>query len=150
MKNIIVVIDRYPILRTGLVHFLKDELDDVWILGYENIEVFQQIHPYLKPDVIISGLSQCDQWTNQELILQTQGFYDLRTVIFYDETTDFSMVRHYFRLGVQHYLSKQSDLEELKTCIIEVLTVNHSGSQTSSQRPDVRNGYNQTFFSPNL
>nr|WP_295921687.1 hypothetical protein [uncultured Dyadobacter sp.] len=117
----IAIIDTFPIIRRGLVLFLNENLTGLDILESECIWEFSKSNPGLVPDVLVVSLSQKSFIANFDIIEFVKSSYDLRSVVFYDEETDFMRLREYFNIGVHNYVSKQSAPAELKKCILTVL-----------------------------
>lgn len=129
MKSTIAIIDRYPVLRQGLTLFLERLLDDVVIVSSDDFQSFLKDHAGLRPDILIVALGQREHESNVPLIMMVKQLFDLCRVIFYDERADFAMLADYVRMGVTNYLSKGSDVAELKRVVLEVLDGKYAVSQ---------------------
>ena len=117
----IALIDKHPILRTGLVFFLKDHFNEATILESDSITTFNESYKDQKPELIILGISQDSSANNLSFINLVKKKYPKSSIVLYDEKPGTSMVFHYLKAGVKGYLSKQNNLTELIDCITDVL-----------------------------
>jgi DNA-binding NarL/FixJ family response regulator len=120
---IIVVVDKHPVLRTGLALYLKDQISGLTLIGAETINSFKEVHPALQADLIIMGTNQAVNTGPGTLksLCQMKDWYRTSRVIVYDERPEPYMVLPYFRAGMNGYISKQTDVQELMDCIHVVL-----------------------------
>ncbi|WP_221390182.1 response regulator transcription factor [Dyadobacter sp. NIV53] len=119
----IAVIDKHPISRAGLVSFLNNRFKNVHIIESESITTFQKDFSDQNPDLIILGINQSANAININFItMESKGKKPFTGhVIVYDEKPNFSMITHYLKAGLRGYLTKQNSLDEIETCILEVL-----------------------------
>jgi DNA-binding NarL/FixJ family response regulator len=117
----IAIIDQFPVLRMGMALFLVDQFKSFTLIESDSLLSFHDSNPDANPDVIVLALSQESGLANLQLIYMANRWYDLKKVIFYDEATDYQMMPSYYKLGAYNYLSKQSNLRELKACIDQIL-----------------------------
>ena len=117
----IVLIDKHPILRTGLAFFLKDHFNEATILESDSVTTFHESYRDQKPDLIILGISQDSTGNNLSFINIVKKKYPKASIVLYDEKPGTSMVFHYLKAGIKGYLSKQNNLTELIDCISDVL-----------------------------
>ncbi|WP_221393266.1 response regulator transcription factor [Dyadobacter sp. NIV53] len=117
----IALIDKHPILRTGLVFFIKDHFTEATILESDSIVTFYESYRDQKPDLIILGISQDSNSNNLNFINLVKKKYPKAAIVLYDEKPGTSMGFHYLKAGVKGYLSKQNNLTELIDCITDVL-----------------------------
>jgi len=119
----IAVIDKHPISRAGLVSFLHTRFKDISIIESENIASFQKTYADQDPDLFILGISQSANAININFITMVSKGREQLTgfVIAYDEKPNFSMITHYLKAGLRGYITKQNDLDEIETCIREVI-----------------------------
>lgn len=115
------LIDRYPVLRLGIKDLLVDHFKDINVWESHTINGFQESFPGQKPDLFIIGINQVPVGYGIDLVNRTKLGYPSVDVIVYDENSNPSMIHDYFQAGVNGYLSKQADLDELVKCISEVL-----------------------------
>jgi DNA-binding NarL/FixJ family response regulator len=117
----IAIIDRHPILRAGLCAFLKDHLQNSRILLAGNPEHFVALYPGQKPDLFILGLNNGPKINNFGSIKELKTKFPVSSLIVYDEKADPALSRLYIKAGASGYLSKQDELEELQTCLRQVM-----------------------------
>lgn len=115
----IVVINAQPILRKGLSLVLKNHFSDAVILETESISSFSTEHPDVKPDLFIIGQTGNNESNDLKLIVSLKKtFSDGKVVIYEGDQTN---IINYFKVGIQGYVSKQAEVEELISCINDVL-----------------------------
>jgi DNA-binding NarL/FixJ family response regulator len=116
----IAIVDRYPIIRIGLSHFLKEKFLEATIIESDSISTLRDAHQDLDLDIIIMALSQDKFVDNMDTIALCKQWYDLKKVVVYDEETNFAQLPHYFKAGICNYLSKQADLKQMLDYIVEI------------------------------
>jgi DNA-binding NarL/FixJ family response regulator len=130
----VILIDSYPIVRTGIRFFLSQQRTDLCIFESSSIANFHAAHPADRPDIIILGLGH--NWVHGCLddLQCTRKWYHASSIIIYDDTLNMAMIRHYFKMGIMGYLSKQSHPDELNKCISSILTgLHYIGTDTLIQ-----------------
>ena len=120
MKTI-AIIDRHPILRTGLDFFIKDHFKEVNILGSENVSAFQQSFPRQNPDLVILGFGEHSNVNSLGFVNMMKKQYPKAALIVYDDKPDASLIVPYLKAGVNGYLSKQNSPNKLIECVDIVL-----------------------------
>lgn len=117
----IVLIDEYPIVRTGLRFFLSQQRADLCISESRSITDFYAMYPQEQPDIMILGIGQ--DLTNGclEDLHRAKKWYAMSSIIIYDDSLNMPMIRYYFKIGIMGYLSKQSHPDELNKCISSVI-----------------------------
>ena len=118
---VIALIDKHPILRTGLVFFLKDHFNEATILESDSIITLNESYRDQKPDLIILGISQDSNGNNFNYINLVKKRYPKSSIILYDENPGTSIVFNYLKAGIKGYLSKQNNLSDLIDCMNDVL-----------------------------
>jgi len=118
----IALIDKFPMLRKGVEHLLRDQFYGVTILESSTISTFFKSYPSQHPDLIIMGISQNNSAAkNISFIKLIKKRRVLAPLVVYDELPDFPMVLHYLNAGVNGYISKRSTINELRECLKIVL-----------------------------
>lgn len=117
----IALIDKHPILRTGLSIFLRKLFYDIIILESENISAFYQSYPDKNLDLIILGNIMNTSTKELDFIYELKKGYRIETVIVLAESTDRITITHYLKAGVKGYILKQATIAELTICVNNVL-----------------------------
>ena len=117
----IAIIDRHPILRTGLTYFIKDYFKEVEVLDSENVIAFQETFPRQVPDLVILGFNEYSYDSSLSLVNTLKKQYPKAPLIVYDEKPDASLIVPYLKAGVNGYLSKQNSATKLINCVEIVL-----------------------------
>lgn len=115
------IIDKQPILRTGLRLFLKKYFKDSTILPAENIQSFTPLYTEHKPDLFILGMGIGPKTDSFDSIKIVKKQFPNAVILVYDQKSDATLLPIYLKAGVSGYLSKESDLEELNECINLIL-----------------------------
>jgi len=124
-----VIIDRYPIIRTGIDLFLKNQFTKIHILESDSIVNFLEIYPAYKPDVVILGLNQYPDILKINLVTAAKQAYPTAKLIIYDDilysqlnnnARNMKTIARYMKEGVNGYLSKGNNLSELIDCIHDI------------------------------
>lgn len=117
----IVVIDNFPILRSGITTFLKEHFPNATLLETGTISSFsEQVHK-VKVDLFILGISESSNTDNLATIDQIRKMHPDSKFIGYDEKPEAGRILSYMNSGTSGYISKHAELTELKKCIREVL-----------------------------
>lgn len=116
----IVLIDRYPLMRSGIRVFLNNEFENISIVESASFTAFDALVPALTPDIIIFGVGQFSKSNDLEVLLQIKNNYDIARVIVYDEVLDLASAKQFLDLGIGGYLSKQCNFTQLADCIRSV------------------------------
>jgi len=117
---IIALIDKQPILRSGLNIFLKTQYHDVTIVELESIQALSRDYSGSFPDLFIMGFGQKTDADNLEFLNRAKKRHSVKTIVF-DEHADFKRARHYLQMGVNGYLCKENTPGELSNCIKQVM-----------------------------
>jgi DNA-binding NarL/FixJ family response regulator len=115
------IIDKQPILRLGIRLFLEAKSKDFTILTADNMQHFTPMQPDHKPDLFIIGTGIGLKTDNFELIKSIRKQFSDAAILLYDQKPDPALLPLYLKNGIKGYMSKQNDLEELHTCIWQVL-----------------------------
>lgn len=121
----IAIIDKHPIVRSGVRLVLNDHFGINNILESDGITAFYEKFQDAMPDVIIISMSQEEGISNLQTLGFIKKFYSISTTIMYDEHVEPAMVRKYFQFGITGYLCKTDTLTELVTCIQKILKGRH-------------------------
>ncbi|WP_254560539.1 response regulator transcription factor [Dyadobacter diqingensis] len=116
----IAIIDKYPLLRSGLKYFLKKHYAKAIVVESRSVSSFKE-ESLGQEDLIIIGISQSAQDDNLELIREVKRLYPMVKFIGFDENPEPSMVVAYIKAGIRGYLTKQTDISQLQECIAQVL-----------------------------
>lgn len=120
------MIDKYPLLRKGMVFFIKSHFKDSIILDSSTIDAFFEKYPGQNPDLVILGISQNNSvFVNMLQIKLLKTKWKLTPLVVYDELPDFKMVMHYLNSGIKGYISKRNAMAELKECLQIVMDGEH-------------------------
>lgn len=120
--KIIGVIDKYPLLRKGMVFFIQNQFQEATILESTTTEKFLEMYPNHAPDLIILGISQNNSaFHNMAYIKLIKTKWKLTSLVVYDELPEPDMVLHYLNAGIKGYVSKRNAMTELKQCLHNVM-----------------------------
>ena len=117
----IAIIDKHPILRTGLSIFLKDLISDIRILETDSINTFQQSCPDTSPDLIILGNTINSGTKELDSVYNLKKAYGIETVIVLSDSNDKNTIIHYLKAGVKGFILKEATITELTACVTHVL-----------------------------
>ncbi|GLU56220.1 LuxR C-terminal-related transcriptional regulator [Dyadobacter frigoris] len=117
----IAIIDKFPVLRLGVLMFLKDSFSDVTIIESDTILSFNSDFPFEEVDLIILGISQSARANEINAICQIKKRYPAGRFIGYMEKPESATVISYMNTGISGYLSKHAVVSELMECIQFVL-----------------------------
>jgi DNA-binding NarL/FixJ family response regulator len=118
----ILVIDNYPISRKGMSMILQAQFPEATINELDGFTVAHHTRADFKPDLIVFAIGQLIQSQDRMPINRIRKNYPTSKVIVYDDNADYDMLVSSFRSGVDGYLSKKSDVNELLECIKKVLS----------------------------
>jgi len=126
MTTTLALIDKYPIPRTGLALYLKSELRDVQVLHAENITELKKGNSNLNPNLLILGVNRAPENDSMALLQSVKDSYSNARVIIFDEDTKQSSAGYdnawqLLRAGANGYITKLNDVEDLITCISDVM-----------------------------
>lgn len=118
----IALIDRQPIMRFGLICYLKNYYKEINIIEADDIVSCFQLYPEQLPQLIIWGIHEEVKEANFGMLNKTQNLYPETAVIIYDDRLINFNILYYSSSLVDGYLLKQNDPEELIVCVNKVLT----------------------------
>jgi two-component system response regulator EvgA len=120
----ITLIDKFPILRVGIIMYLKQFFSDITIWELDNISELNTAHTPADPDIIIIGINLYPSDSCMDYIHTIIKENPNSRMIIYDEKPDAVLLNDYLKSGVAGYLSKQDELTELTECIKVVMNGN--------------------------
>lgn len=117
----IAIVDKFPVLRLGIVMFLKDSFSDMTVIESDSILSFNKDFPFEEVDLVILGISQPARANEINAINQMKKRHPARRFIGYIEKPEQATVLSFMNAGIDGYLSKQADISEFLECIQLVL-----------------------------
>lgn len=117
----IAIIDRYPMLRFGVINAVGDYFPKMGFVEFESIESMEVRAAKINFELIILGTGQdagCDDLT---AVKKLKELWPDANLIVYDEKLELTMISQYFAAGTHGYISKQAAPAELIECIQQVL-----------------------------
>ena len=117
----IAIIDKYPIVQSGIQLVLKAHIGITNILVSDGVATFYQKYKNEKPELIIISLSQQQGVSHFQTLGFLKQFYPLSPAILYDEPVETSIAHKYFQLGITGYVAKTDALTELIICAQKVI-----------------------------
>jgi len=115
------VIDKQPILRTGIRLFLKSNFNDITILTADSVESVIPLYSEYIPDLFILGMGIGPKAEYFDSIKAIRKQFPDAVILLYDQKPDTILLPLYLKAGVHGYISKQNDIEELDACIRQLL-----------------------------
>lgn len=115
----IALIDRQPLLLSGLSLFLRTQFEDLTLLQADSIHTLHSL-PVQWPDLFIMGFGQNTDADNLDFLSRARRRHKVKTIAF-DESPDAVRAKNYLQTGVNGYLSKQNNLLEFAECVKQVL-----------------------------
>jgi len=113
------IIDSHPVFLNGLTQFLYESFKTVDVIRSETVTSFNSARGDLRPDFLIIGVNSIfrnnDLKTFERL---ARSLPDSRTIVFYDRL---EMVIPFLKSGVNGFLAKNGQPEELSDCLDTVL-----------------------------
>lgn len=117
----VAVIDKHPVFRKGLNHIIHGNFEDVKILEADSVVHFYESFSDQNPDIFIIGVGQHGEERTIKPILMIKKWYPSGNVIVYDEDHKPSLlISEYLKVGVNGYLTKESELDEILDCMKDV------------------------------
>lgn len=124
-KNVIMkilIIDKYPIIRVGLALLLRKQYPEATVLEMETFVSGGQKLIEKEPDVIILSIDGASPNNDQFVMIELRKYFISASIIAYDNQAHYDTLIACFKNGMNGYLSKQSNLDELFDCIAKVLS----------------------------
>nr|WP_295921865.1 response regulator transcription factor [uncultured Dyadobacter sp.] len=116
MKSIAIV-DKYPIIRTGLREFVTQHFSGTVIVEADNLSQYLINKAGAIPDVIIVGnTAELFNSICQSIVDIKKRSHNSQVIIF-DEAPDYVKIVRSFKAGAKGYLTKLSDMQELYKCV---------------------------------
>lgn len=118
----IAIIDRFPILRTGLMILLRNQLKKADFIEAADPNGFEFRQRRKNPDLVILGLSK-RRFPDFETVLgQVRASFPDTPVVVYSESLRSEIVLSYIRLELDGYVAKSTDCTEIVRCVGDVLS----------------------------
>lgn len=117
----ILILDKVPVYRHGMVLFLKSTFPDVTIIESEIIDSFRcdQIEESL--DLIVASVNRDFGSSGSDDIFKIRKWYPAARVVVFENNPEYEQVIDHLNAGVSGYFSAEEDLDEFARCIKEVL-----------------------------
>ncbi len=116
MKSIAIV-DKYPIIRTGLREFVTQHFSSTTIIELDSLSAYLMHHTDTLPDVFIVGNTMELFNSICQSIAQIKRINHSSQIIIFDEAPDHIKIVRSFKAGAKGYLTKLSDMQELYKCV---------------------------------
>jgi DNA-binding NarL/FixJ family response regulator len=114
------LIDKYPIIATGLNIVLRDRFEDVIIHTQSNFENFHQLFKKEKLHVLVLGFYERTIELSHHIIQKCRKYFPDIPIIIFGEKVIPSQILMALKIGAKGYVSKQDDLNEITDCIESV------------------------------
>lgn len=113
------IIDSHPVFLNGLTQFLQGSFGNIQVLRAASAAAFENGRGDLQPDFLILGVNNffkaAEIKTFETLKRRLPG---TKTIVFYDEV---NMIVPFLKIGVNGFLSKNGDPQELADCLAIVM-----------------------------
>ena len=117
----ILLIDDHGLLRSGLTVLIETLFNHVEVTEVDGISQFEEMHTSLRPDLIIAGVNSALWKMTVSTLHIIKKYTPQSRLIIYDEFRDAASITALLGMGIQGYLLKKSNVDELVTCIKTVL-----------------------------
>lgn len=116
----IALIDRHPVVRSGLGAIIKHHFSNVLIHESDNFLQFAASGSGAGIDLIVLGDTSDLIHTQHKSITQIRRINSRFQLIMFEEKPDLAKIAMYSKLGAAGYLTKASDMPEFLKCIADV------------------------------
>ena len=116
----IALVDKHPLILSGLHQFISEEFKDAKIVEADSVTSLQGKFRYNMPELFILGFGQNTDDENASFISRAKNKHAVKTIVF-DDHPDHSRAKYYLQTGANGYISKQDQLSDLSLCIKKVL-----------------------------
>ena len=117
----ILVVERVPIYRYGLVAFLKQRLPDSTILESETLKSFAGDDcRHETVDLIVARADSAVGSEDRNDVLAAREFYPASKIVVFAGTVEYEVVTANLNAGVSGYFCEEGELEEFVKCIRRV------------------------------
>ncbi|REA55192.1 hypothetical protein DSL64_28515 [Dyadobacter luteus] len=121
MKKIIGIIGNHPIVAHGLRGIIEEFVKSSEIIVAENLEQFLKLNKRELPDLLILGAAGITNAVMLETVKQVSKKFSNSGIILVDRRLNGRIIQAYFDNGVSGYLPVNSDLQEIKQCLLKVM-----------------------------
>ena len=118
---VILIINKVPVYRIGILFILKERFPDDVIIESDSILSFNLSYAEMAVDLIIIVIDQSIEMNNIQLVRQTRTRHPDAGIVVFDRKSKTYLIAAYLKAGVGGYLSNEADLGEFIKCIEEVL-----------------------------
>jgi DNA-binding NarL/FixJ family response regulator len=115
------LIDNHVIMRAGLAIIFENHFRNINISESEDVKHFIDSHPNQNPDLLILGNNFAGKQDCLDAVSILKSRFPLVPLIIYDEYLEQDMTILYFKLGVNGYVLKQNNADEMIKCVETVL-----------------------------
>lgn len=113
----ILVVEKVPIYRYGLVTFLKQRFADALVLESDSIISFISNDPDETVDLIVARADSAIGDSESNDVLKARELYPAAKIIVFGGTAEYEVVIANLNAGVSGYFSGEGELEEFVKCI---------------------------------
>lgn len=117
----VALIDKYPILRLGLIFCLKKHFGNASFQEANNIVDYKHLHFKKFPDIIIQGINEDPSDLDFVIVGKIPEFFPTVPIIIYDEKPSLFNKIPSLQSGTNGYVLKQNSLQELISCMENLL-----------------------------
>ncbi|WP_159478250.1 response regulator [Dyadobacter sp. 3J3] len=117
----IAIIDKHPIFRKGLTLFLSSSFREVSFTETDSLERFYRSYPATKPDLVVIGVDLRSHSYPLQIRWIKHQYRPVKILVMYDGISDAPTEAKFINVGVDKYISKQENLENLYSTIWKLL-----------------------------
>lgn len=116
----IIIIDQFPILRSGLTFLMRQNFKEAEIIQSSCVRTFLEKYPVSQASLILLGTGP-DPNCNTFLPVDLTETRKPPVVLLYEQAPNAELMKHYRDAGVKGFISKKQGSEDLLECINRVM-----------------------------
>lgn len=120
----IVIVDQFPVLRSGLVSFLKQSFSGLSVIEKGHLDGLFDVAQPECIDMVIVGLSYHCPANLSRILKKIKHVYAKAKIVVYDDKPEPDAVIAFMQGGVDGYLSKATPVEDLRVYVEDILEGN--------------------------
>jgi two-component system, NarL family, invasion response regulator UvrY len=118
--NSIVIIDKHPVVRVGLRHFVGQFFESTLMIEFDSLSQYLKVRSGSPTEVLIIGNTLELFNSVCHSIAEIRKNNDTSQIIIFDENPDYIKIVRSFKAGAKGYLTKFSDMQEFFKCVSKV------------------------------